>query len=130
MDNTSLQNLLKRLCKVMWESNVTDPLTYVTQIAYLLFLKLLEETDTEQRGNGAKERRELFSKVTLNGQDVDFSKLRWSVLTSHPDNERMLLRDRRDRESDHRQHGLRLGVWYRRIPYCRVWALSACQHVA
>jgi len=27
MDNTSLQNLLKRLCKVMWESNATDPLT-------------------------------------------------------------------------------------------------------
>ncbi len=30
MDNTTLQNLFKRLCKVMWESNVTDPLTYVT----------------------------------------------------------------------------------------------------
>lgn len=94
MDNTSLQNLLKRLCKVMWESNVTDPLTYVTQIAYLLFLKMLEETDAEQNGNRAK-RREIFAKVTLNGEEVDFSKLRWSVLTSDPDNERMLrtLRD-------------------------------------
>ena len=54
MDNTSLQNLLKRLCKVMWEANVTDPLTYVTQIAYLLFLKMLEETDAEQSDNGSK----------------------------------------------------------------------------
>lgn len=92
MDNTSLQNLLKRLCKVMWESNVTDPLTYVTQIAYLLFLKMLEEMETEQTG---PTKRELFAKVKLDGEEEDFGKLRWSVLTSDPDNERMLrtLRD-------------------------------------
>jgi len=94
MDTTSLQNLLKRLCKVMWESNVTDPLTYVTQIAYLLFLKMLEEMDAEQKDNGHK-RRELFTKTQINGEQVDFGLLRWSVLTSDPDNERMLrtLRD-------------------------------------
>ncbi|MFA7343381.1 MAG: class I SAM-dependent DNA methyltransferase [Terrimicrobiaceae bacterium] len=92
MDNTSLQNLLKRLCKVMWESNVTDPLTYVTQIAYLLFLKMLEEMEAEQTG---PTRHRLFAKVKLGGETEDFGKLRWSVLTSDPDNERMLrtLRD-------------------------------------
>ena len=39
--------------------------------------------------------RGLFTKVTVNGEDVDFGKLRWSVLTSDPNNERMLrtLRD-------------------------------------
>jgi type I restriction enzyme M protein len=95
MDNTSLQNLLKRLCNVMWESNVTDPLTYVTQIAYLLFLKMLEEMDAEQNGNGGPKKREIFATVKLNGDSVDFAKLRWSVLTSNPDNEKMLatLRD-------------------------------------
>lgn len=92
MDNTTLQNSLKRLCKVMWESNVTDPLTYVTQIAYLLFLKMLEEMDAEQTG---PKRKTLFAKVKIEGEDVDFGKLRWSTLTSDPDNERMLryLRD-------------------------------------
>jgi len=92
MDNTSLQNLLKRLCKVMWESNVTDPLTYVTQIAYLLFLKMLEEMEAEQTG---PTKREMFAKVKLGGETEDFGKLRWGVLTSDPDNERMLrtLRD-------------------------------------
>ncbi len=92
MDNTSLQNILKRLCKVMWEANVTDPLTYVTQIAYLLFLKMLEEMEGEQTGPA---RRDLFAKVKIAGEDVDFGKLRWSILTSNPDNERMLatLRD-------------------------------------
>jgi type I restriction enzyme M protein len=92
MDNSSLQNLLKRLCKVMWESSVTDPLTYVTQIAYLLFLKMLEEMDAEQTG---ATKRALFAKVQIADEEVDFGKLRWSVLTSDPDNERMLrtLRD-------------------------------------
>lgn len=92
MDNTALQNVLKRLCKVMWEANVTDPLTYVTQIAYLLFLKMLEEMDAEQAG---PKRRSLFVTVKLEGEAVDFGKLRWSTLTSVPDNERMLrtLRD-------------------------------------
>lgn len=105
MDNTSLQNLLKRLCKVMWESNVTDPLTYVTQIAYLLFLKMLEEMDAERNAEremqNAKPASDLpsacsiFTSCQINGDSVDFAKLRWSVLTSNPDNEKMLatLRD-------------------------------------
>jgi type I restriction enzyme M protein len=98
MDRGSLQSFLKRLCKVIWEANVTDPLTYVTQLAYLLFLKLLDEMDVEQSGNGTASR--LFVSVHLPGLDkedeqTDFSRLRWSVLTSVPDNERMLrtLRD-------------------------------------
>lgn len=92
MDSISLQNLLKRLCKVMWESNVTDPLTYVTQIAYLLFLKMLEEMDSEESGPA---KRELFTTVKVDGETVDYARLRWSVLASDPDNERMLhtLRD-------------------------------------
>ena len=88
MDNASLQNLLKRLCKVMWEANVTNPITYVTQISYLLFLKMLEEMDTEQTDN--TRRQSYFTKVKIAGDTVDFGKLRWSVLTSDPDNGRML----------------------------------------
>ncbi len=87
MDNASLQNFLKRLCKVMWENQVSDPITYVTQIAYLLFLKMLEEMEAEKSGPNSKE---IFKKVSANGEKLDFSRLRWSVLTSDPDNERML----------------------------------------
>src|ERR1039458_3773368 len=90
MDNASLQNLLKRLCKVMWEANITNPITYVTQISYLLFLKMLEEMDTEQTGNGNTHRQSIFVEVKINDAKVDFGKLRWSVLTSDPDNGRML----------------------------------------
>src|SRR6266436_5972119 len=94
MDNASLQSLLKRLCKVMWNANITNPITYVTQISFLLFLKMLEEMDTEQSTTNAK-RNPIFTKVKIDGESVDFAKLRWSVLTSDPDNDRMLrtLRD-------------------------------------
>ena len=90
MDSASLSTLLKRLCKVMWEANVTNPITYVTQISFLIFLKMLEEMEVEQGGENP-----LFTKVTLDGQEVDFTRLRWSTLTSDPDNDRMLrtLRD-------------------------------------
>ncbi|MBM4082348.1 MAG: SAM-dependent DNA methyltransferase, partial [Planctomycetes bacterium] len=95
MDNAALQSLLKRLCKVMWNANVTDPITYVTQISYLLFLKMLEEMEADHAANGQAKRHPIFATVKVNGEKVDFAKLRWSLLTSDPDNERMLrtLRD-------------------------------------
>ncbi len=95
MDRGELQNTLKRLCNVMWEANVTNPITYVTQISYLLFLKMLEEMDAEQKGAGNGKYKSLFAKFKQDGRELDYTPLRWSVLTSNPDNEKMLrtLRD-------------------------------------
>ena len=98
MDNAGLQSLLKRLCNVLWSANVTNPITYVTQISYLLFLKMLEEMETDQRDTNSSNGRttpQLFTVIRIDEEEVDFGKLRWSVLTSDPDNERMLrtLRD-------------------------------------
>lgn len=72
MDSGELQNTLKRLCKVMWEANVTNPITYVTQVSYLLFLKMLEEMDTEQKGNS--NHNSLFGKFAVLHQ-FDYSPL-------------------------------------------------------
>jgi type I restriction enzyme M protein len=95
MDSAQIRNTLKSLCKVMWDNNLTNPITYVTQISYLLFLKMLEEMDYEQKEAGNGNHRSLFGKFKANGENLDFDPLRWSVLTSNPDNERMLriLRD-------------------------------------
>ncbi|MDI7259567.1 MAG: class I SAM-dependent DNA methyltransferase [Thermodesulfobacteriota bacterium] len=95
MDNGALQTTLKTLCKIMWDNNVTNPITYVTQISYLLFLKMLEEMDTEQQSTGNGNYRSLFGKFKGDNEALDYEPLRWSVLTSDPDNERMLrtLRD-------------------------------------
>jgi len=103
MDSGELQNTLKRLCKVMWEANVTNPITYVTQISYLLFLKMLEEIDAEQKQNGNGNYKGLFGKFKAGKRDIDYKPLRWSVLTADPDNERMLrtFRDTLPRLADH-----------------------------
>jgi type I restriction enzyme M protein len=111
MDSSSLQSLLKRLCNVLWAANVTNPITYVTQISYLLFLKMLKEMEAEQDTFGGPlsggkksakaksinngKRTPLFAKAKAGDETVDFAKLRWSALTSDPDNDRMLrtLRD-------------------------------------
>jgi len=96
MDNSELQNVFKRLSKIMWNANVTNPITYVTQISYLLFLKMLEEMDAEQREAGNGNYQSLFGKFHVGKREIDYESLRWSVLTSDPDNERMLrtLRDK------------------------------------
>jgi type I restriction enzyme M protein len=103
MDSGELQNTLKRLCKVMWEANVTNPITYVTQISYLLFLKMLEEMDAEQKEAGNGNYKSLFGKFKAGNREKDFEPLRWSVLTSDPDNERMLrtLRDTLPQFAEH-----------------------------
>lgn len=79
----------------MWDANVTNPITYVTQISYLLFLKMLEEMDVSQKAVANNNHRDLFGKFKVGDDEVDFDALRWSRLTSNPDNERMLrtLRD-------------------------------------
>ncbi len=79
----------------MWDGNVTNPITYVTQISYLLFLKMLEEMDHEQQEARNDNHRSLFGKYKYGDEELDFDSLRWSVLTSNPDNEVMLrtLRD-------------------------------------
>lgn len=103
MDSGQLQGTLKSLCKVMWDNNVTNPITYVTQISYLLFLKMLEEMDHEQKEARNGNHRSLFGKVKSGHGELDFDPLRWSVLTSNPDNEAMLrtLRDTLPLLSEH-----------------------------
>lgn len=95
MDSGQIQGTLKTLCKVMWDNNVTNPITYVTQISYLLFLKMLEEMDHEQTEARNGNYRSLFGKFKVAKEELDFDPLRWSILTSNPDNELMLrtLRD-------------------------------------
>ena len=72
MDNASLQSLLKRLCNVLWAANVTNPITYVTQISFLLFLKMLEEMEAEEAGNGKSQRKPIFTKAKA-GDTADSS---------------------------------------------------------
>src|SRR3970040_12769 len=85
MDTAELSGLLKRLCKICWAANVTIPITYVTQISYLIFLKMLEEWDAQAEQDAhdlGQPQRSLF--------EGEYEALRWSRFSSDPDNDRML----------------------------------------
>lgn len=104
MDSGQLNSLLKRLCKILWEAQVTNPITYVTQLSYLLFLKMLEEMDAEHQAVGNDKHKSLFKEFqTSSWGKVDFEPMRWSVLTSNPDNTKMLatLRDTLPKLAEH-----------------------------
>src|SRR2546422_4338599 len=69
--NQDIRRKLDRITGILWSGGVTNPVTYIEQISYLIFLKLLdeEESDRELRGrltgkgngNGAL----LFSKQSV-----------------------------------------------------------------
>lgn len=104
MDSNQLNSLLKRLCKTLWGAQVTNPITYVTQLSYLLFLKMLEEMDVEQKEVGNGHHKSLFGEFqTGSWRQVNYEPLRWSVLTSNPDNDKMLaiLRDTLPKLAEH-----------------------------
>lgn len=81
-----------------WAANVTNPITYVTQISYLLLLKMLEEWDAQAEQDArdlGQPHHSLF--------EGEFEGLRWSRFSSDPDNERMLrtVRDLLPRLAEH-----------------------------
>ena len=59
----SLRRKLDRITDTLWAGGVTNPITYIEQISYLIYLKLLDEreADRELRGRlGAGNRSRLF----------------------------------------------------------------------
>lgn len=63
MMDQSLRRKLDRITDILWAGGVTNPITYIEQISYLIYLKLLdeEEANRELRGRlGAGNRPRLF----------------------------------------------------------------------
>ena len=57
----SLRHKLDRITGILWAGGVTNPVTYIEQISYLIYLKLLDEEESNrelrarlQAGNGAR----------------------------------------------------------------------------
>ena len=72
MDQT-LRRKLDRITDILWAGGVTNPVTYIEQISYLIYLKLLDEEETtrELRGRlGAGDGPSLFP--------LQASRYRWS----------------------------------------------------
>ena len=61
--NQDLRRKLNRITDILWAGGVTNPVTYIEQISYLIYLKLLdeEESNREQlaRLKGRKRQRDI-----------------------------------------------------------------------
>ena len=74
--NQSIRRKLKHITDILWAGGVTNPVTYIEQISYLIFLKLLDEEESERElrerliGEGNGNGRLLFPKQA--------SRYRWS----------------------------------------------------
>jgi type I restriction enzyme M protein len=72
--NVDIRRRLDRITDILWAGGVTNPVTYIEQISYLIFLRLLDDEESE---------RELRSRVSGNGNTTslypeDAQKYRWS----------------------------------------------------
>lgn len=61
MDN-NLRRELKNITDILWAGGVTNPITYIEQISYLIYLKLLDEEESQRRdpGMGSKANTKLL----------------------------------------------------------------------
>lgn len=86
LSKQELQSLINQICNKFWAAGLTNPITYIEQISYLFFLKMLEEWDNQK----AQEIKLLGNK---NGYKSAFEgkneKYRWSEWTHIPDNTQM-----------------------------------------
>ncbi len=46
--NTELRRKLRRITNILWAGGVTNPVTYIEQISYLIYLKLLDEEESSR----------------------------------------------------------------------------------
>ena len=46
--NADLRRKLNRITDILWAGGVTNPVTYIEQISYLIYLKLLDEEESNR----------------------------------------------------------------------------------
>jgi type I restriction enzyme M protein len=46
--NSDLRRKLNRITDILWAGGVTNPVTYIEQISYLIYLKLLDEEEANR----------------------------------------------------------------------------------
>lgn len=77
--NNYVYSLIGRLCDKLWAAGVTNPISYVEQISYLFFLKMLDETDAENERDAKLSKRPF--KLIFNGEKEKFRWSEWSQIT-------------------------------------------------
>ena len=95
-NNAQLKSLIDKLWNNFWSGGISNPLTAIEQITYLIFMKRLDdleakrERDSEFTGEKYTSRFNGKYKVPGSTDEVDKSELRWSNFKRRPAEEMLL----------------------------------------
>lgn len=86
LDN-KLKSDIKKLWDRFWSGGISNPLTAIEQISYLIFLKRLEDEDV-RRQNEARLKNQNFTsifegKVNVGGIEIDKQTCKWSIWSEY-----------------------------------------------
>ena len=92
-NNPQLKSLIDKLWNNFWSGGISNPLTAIEQITYLIFMKRLDEMDAKRQSDatftGDKYTSRFAGQFTLPGSQQTIAKeeLRWSVFKHLPADE-------------------------------------------
>jgi type I restriction enzyme M protein len=92
-NNSQLKSLIDKLWNNFWSGGISNPLTAIEQITYLIFMKRLDELESKRKRDaeftGEKYVSRFKGKFTIPGseQTIDKNELRWSVFKHMPADE-------------------------------------------
>lgn len=95
-NNSILKNKINQLWNKFWSGGISNPLTAIEQITYLLFMKKLDDLDLKRiadaKFTGEKYTSKFDGEFTITGteQKVDKQTLRWSKFEQMPAEERLI----------------------------------------
>jgi type I restriction enzyme M protein len=95
-NNSNIKSLIDKLWNNFWSGGISNPLTAIEQITYLIFMKRLDdleakrERDAEFTGEKYVSRFSGKYKVPGSSEEVDKSELRWSNFKRRPADEMLL----------------------------------------
>lgn len=70
-----LRNKIDGIWDIFWSSGMTNPLTVIEQITYLMFIKILDDNELRKEANAAAFETEVINPIF----DKDHQNCRWSV---------------------------------------------------
>ena len=89
-NNSNLKSLIDKLWNNFWSSGISNPLTAIEQITYLIFMKRLDDLEVKRERDaeftGEKYTSRFNGKFNIPGSDqtIDKNELRWSVFKHMP----------------------------------------------
>ena len=86
--NTELRNRIDALWEIFWTGGITNSLDVIEQMTYLMFIRDLDDSDTQRAREAAMlglPHKSLFAgAVKIGEREIDGQQLRWSVFHDFP----------------------------------------------